>query len=44
MASSLGIAKGAVTIKRGETSHHKLLLLDVHQKAYEEWLAALPEL
>ena len=44
MAGALGISKGSVSIKRGETSHHKLLLLDVHQKAYEEWLAALPEL
>ncbi len=44
VASSLGIAKSCVSIKRGETSHHKLLQIDCHPQAYGEWLAGLPEL
>lgn len=42
LASSLGIAKSCVTIKRGETSHHKLLQIECHPQAFDGWLAALP--
>lgn len=43
VAASLGIAKGAVAVKRGETSHHKLLAVDCRSETYAAWLAGLPE-
>lgn len=42
MASALGVSKGSVSIKRGETSHHKMLELDISQTAYDAWYEALP--
>ena len=42
MAGALGISKGSVSIKRGETSHHKMLELDISQPAYDAWYEALP--
>ena len=42
MASALGVAKGAVSIKRGETSHHKMLELEMDPVAYQAWYDALP--
>ena len=42
MASTLGISKSAVTIKRGETSHHKMLELTMDPAAYQAWYDALP--
>jgi uncharacterized protein len=42
MASTLGISKSAVTIKRGETSHHKMLELAMDPAAYQAWYDALP--
>ena len=42
LASSLGIAKGCVSIKRGGTSHHKLLQVECHPQTFDGWLAALP--
>ena len=30
------------SIKRGETSHHKMLELDISQAAYDAWYEALP--
>ena len=44
VAGALNIPKSAVTIKRGDTSHHKLLALDCHLQAYEAWIAQLAEL
>lgn len=43
VASELKIAKGAVCIKRGETSHHKLLEIDCNPQAYEAWFSNLPQ-
>ena len=42
MAGALGISKGSVSIQRGETSHHKMLELDISQPAYDAWYEALP--
>lgn len=42
MAAALGISKGSVSIKRGETSHHKMLELNIPQVAYDAWYEALP--
>ena len=41
VASSLGIAKSKVRVKRGQTSHHKQLEVDIAQEGFERWLAAL---
>lgn len=43
MAGVLGIPKGAVSIKRGETSHHKMLELRMDRAAYDAWYGALPK-
>ena len=43
VASSLGVAKGSVTIKRGETSHHKLLQIACDPQTYERWFETLPQ-
>ena len=42
VASSIGVAKSCVAVKRGETSHHKLLQIDCHPQVYEGWLEGLP--
>ena len=44
IASSLGIAKSAVSVKRGDTSHHKLLALLCEARVYEAWFAQLPRI
>ena len=44
MAATLGISKSAVTIKRGETSHHKMLELAMDEAAYQAWYEGLPRL
>ena len=44
VASQLGVSKSAVSVKRGGTSHHKLLQIDCPPQVYESWLASLPEL
>lgn len=42
MAGALGIPKGAVSIKRGETSHHKMLELRMDRETFDAWYEALP--
>ena len=44
IASSLGIAKSSVSVKRGDTSHHKLLALACEPRVYEAWVDGLPRL
>ena len=44
LAGELGIAKGAVSIRRGETSHHKMLELAMDEAAYQAWYEGLPRL
>lgn len=44
IAGALAIPKSAVSVKRGSTSHHKLLALECHPQVYEAWIARLPEL
>ena len=44
LAGELGIAKGAVSIRRGETSHHKMLELAMDEAAYQAWYKGLPRL
>lgn len=43
VAASLGISKSAVSVKRGETSHHKQLEIDCPPDAYAAWFEALPQ-
>lgn len=43
MAAALGVSKSAVAIKRGETSHHKMLELAMEPSAYQAWYDALPK-
>ena len=38
VASALGIAKSKVTVKRGQTSHHKQLEIEVDQSTFDNWL------
>lgn len=44
LSKELGIAKSAVGVKRGQTSRHKLLEVDVGQSQLDAWLAQLPML
>jgi uncharacterized protein (TIGR00251 family) len=38
LAKELGIAKSKIEIKRGQTSKHKLLELDISAEQLEQWL------
>ena len=38
IAHELGIPKSAIAIKRGSTSRHKLLVLDIAADTFEKWL------
>ena len=44
LAKELGGPKSGVQVARGETSHHKLLLLDCDQEHVDRWLSRLPSL
>lgn len=44
IAKELGVAKSCVVIKRGETSRHKLLEIDMQPSALETWTARLDAL
>lgn len=44
LAKELGVAKSCIAIKRGETSRHKLLELDMESAALSAWVAKLPVL
>ena len=44
VAKELGVPKSGVQVARGETSHHKLLLLDCDQEHVDRWLSRLPSL
>ena len=44
LAKELGVPKSGVQVARGETSHHKLLLLDCDQEHVDRWLSRLPSL
>lgn len=41
IAKELKIAKSSICIKRGETSRHKLLELDVQPSVLDAWVASL---
>jgi uncharacterized protein (TIGR00251 family) len=41
LSDELGIPKSAITIKRGQTSRHKLLSLDIDPKILQTWLDQL---
>ena len=42
IAKALGLPKSAVAVKRGDTSHHKLLEIDCAQDTVDAWTAGLP--
>ncbi len=42
MAATLGVSKSAVSVKRGDTSHHKMLEIAMDEAAYQAWYEALP--
>lgn len=44
LAAQIGVAKSAVSVKRGETSRHKLIEVNGSESAVSEWLASLPRL
>ncbi len=44
LAKSLGLPKSAIEIKRGDTSHHKLLEIDGDQESLDAWVAGLPRM
>lgn len=43
MAGVLGVSKSAVSVKRGDTSHHKMLEIAMDPAAYQAWYDALPQ-
>ena len=43
VASSLRIAKSKVSVKRGQTSRHKQLEIEVPHEDFEAWAASLPD-
>ena len=43
VARSLGIARGRVSVVRGETSRHKMISIGAEQDAVDEWLDSLPK-
>lgn len=42
LAKEIGLAKSTIEVKRGETSHHKLLALECEQSHVDEWMTGLP--
>ena len=44
LAKSLCLPKSAVEVKRGDTSHHKLLEIACDQETVNDWVAGLPQL
>ena len=44
IAKELGIAKGKVSVARGESSHHKMLAIDSPAEHVNAWLEQLPAL
>ena len=42
LAKTLGVPKSAVEVKRGDTSHHKLLEIDCSQDVIDAWVEGLP--
>ena len=41
VAKALGIAKGRVSVARGQTSRHKMLSIDIDASTLDAWLASL---
>ncbi|MDR2714247.1 MAG: DUF167 domain-containing protein [Coriobacteriales bacterium] len=44
LARTLNIPKTAITIVRGDTARHKLVVLDTDSEVFEAWIASLSEL
>lgn len=44
LAKEIGVPKTSIEVKRGDTSHHKLLALECEQSHLDEWMAGLPQL
>ena len=42
VARALGIARGRVSVVRGDTSRHKMIAIEADQATVDEWLASLP--
>lgn len=41
IASELGVPKSGVEVKRGDTSHHKILQIDCDQSVVDAWVKSL---
>lgn len=44
LSKTLGVPKSAVEVKRGDTSHHKLLEIDCDQALVDAWVEGLPRI
>ncbi len=42
VAKQIGVPKSGVSVKRGETSRHKLLEVAASREAVDAWMASLP--